>query len=243
MAVLLVSGCSRYGVITKEQETAEYDIVAKTIDLAAVDSYPQSIVSRLASDGMMRLSIRIALDSERYRKTLLDQYEYTSDVSEYLLPSTKIESDSSIVEELANTIAPREDDILKIAQAAAKWTSENIRYDQDLAGKIDRGESDTISAMDTIQKKRGTCSEYTNVFIALMRNKGVPARFVCGKVYGGGDHAWAEIYLYGTGWVPVDPQGGYLGVTNRYIKLFQGADFADIGVRLRDVKASIGKTK
>lgn len=69
--------------------------------------------------------------------------------------------------------------------------------------------------------RRGDCTEFTNLFIALCRAAGIPAKFVSGYGYKPGDedlermeHAFALIYLPNVGWVPVDltwaqPQGQF----------------------------------
>lgn len=66
--------------------------------------------------------------------------------------------------------------------------------------------------------KRGFCEHYATSFVYLMRAAGVPARIVTG--YQGGEynpngnyyivrqsdaHAWAEVWLAGSGWVRIDP--------------------------------------
>ena len=66
--------------------------------------------------------------------------------------------------------------------------------------------------------RRGFCEHYAAAFVVLMRSAGIPARVVTG--YQGGEynpvgdywlirqsdaHAWAEIWLAGTGWKRVDP--------------------------------------
>ncbi|HEY6242286.1 MAG TPA: DUF3488 and transglutaminase-like domain-containing protein [Burkholderiales bacterium] len=66
--------------------------------------------------------------------------------------------------------------------------------------------------------KQGFCEHFASSFVFLMRAAGVPARVVTG--YQGGDtnpvdgyvvvrqadaHAWAEVWLAGTGWTRVDP--------------------------------------
>ena len=66
--------------------------------------------------------------------------------------------------------------------------------------------------------RRGFCEHYAAAFVTLMRIAGIPARVVTG--YQGGDynpvgdywlvrqsdaHAWAEVWLDGTGWQRVDP--------------------------------------
>jgi len=60
--------------------------------------------------------------------------------------------------------------------------------------------------------KRGNCTDFHSLFIGMMRSSGIPARFEIGfplpegKTEGdiAGYHCWAEFYLNGIGWVPVD---------------------------------------
>jgi transglutaminase-like putative cysteine protease len=66
--------------------------------------------------------------------------------------------------------------------------------------------------------KQGYCEHYASSFVVLMRTLGIPARVVTG--YQGGElnpvdgyitvrqsdaHAWAEVWLQGTGWSRIDP--------------------------------------
>ncbi|GBD92623.1 transglutaminase-like superfamily protein [bacterium BMS3Abin05] len=55
---------------------------------------------------------------------------------------------------------------------------------------------------------KGDCGQYADLFIALCRAAGVPARFVGGfqaqKKPKLSFHAWAEFYLPGMGWLPAD---------------------------------------
>ena len=54
----------------------------------------------------------------------------------------------------------------------------------------------------------GECGDYSALFVALCRAGGIPARPVIGRwaTSTAGDwHVWAEFYLPGYGWIPVDP--------------------------------------
>jgi transglutaminase-like putative cysteine protease len=68
--------------------------------------------------------------------------------------------------------------------------------------------------------KAGFCEHYSGAFVVLMRAMGIPARVVTG--YQGGElnpvdgyltvrqsdaHAWAEVWIAGSGWRRVDPTG------------------------------------
>jgi transglutaminase-like putative cysteine protease len=81
-----------------------------------------------------------------------------------------------------------------------------MRYDKTGEGW---GRGDAIWACTT---KRGNCTDFHSLFIGMMRSSGIPARFEIGfplpegKSEGdiSGYHCWAEFYLDGVGWVPVD---------------------------------------
>ncbi len=66
------------------------------------------------------------------------------------------------------------------------------------------------SALWAYHNRVGDCTEFTNLFIALCRLSGIPAKFVSaigyeadGELYSMG-HAYALVYLPGLEWVPVD---------------------------------------
>ncbi len=95
---------------------------------------------------------------------------------------------------------------LEKARAIYDWTVSNIRYDKSGTGW---GRGDIFYACDV---KRGNCTDFHAVFIGFARAVGIPARFEIGfplpptRGEGeiGGYHCWAQFYLKGYGWVPVD---------------------------------------
>lgn len=70
---------------------------------------------------------------------------------------------------------------------------------------------DERGAVEALKRGRGDCSDFSDVFIALCRAAGIPARSVQGYLLTPprpGDtqrHDWAEVWLRGQGWVHVDP--------------------------------------
>ena len=91
-----------------------------------------------------------------------------------------------------------------------------------------------------LKRGSGSCSEYTYTFVALCRAAGLPARYQGGIVVRGDDasideafHRWAQVYLPGHGWVPVDANAGdakrpadqgrgFGGLPNRFLVTTQG---------------------
>ncbi|GAB4002632.1 transglutaminase family protein [Spirosoma daeguense] len=75
----------------------------------------------------------------------------------------------------------------------------------------------------TLNMRRGSCRDYTTLFMAACRSLGIAARFVSGYLFGNPQqehqlHAWAEVYLPGAGWRGFDPAEGSV-VVNRHVFL------------------------
>jgi transglutaminase-like putative cysteine protease len=76
----------------------------------------------------------------------------------------------------------------------------------------------------TWDQQRGSCRDFTVLFMAACRAVGLAARFVSGYEEGDSSidhrdlHAWAEVYIPGGGWRGFDPTHG-LAVADRHIAL------------------------
>lgn len=125
----------------------------------------------------------------------------------YLEPDSGIVAGDPTVASLARDITAGKRGYLARARAVYDWVVENTRRDPDVPG-CGLG---LIEA--TLASRSGKCADISSVFVALARAAGVPAREVFGLRLGrpgekditGGHHCWAEFYLPGAGWIPVDP--------------------------------------
>jgi transglutaminase-like putative cysteine protease len=110
-----------------------------------------------------------------------------------------------------------------------------MKYD---GGGSGLGAGDVLKALNS---KSGDSADFAALFVALARSAGVPARFEAGFVLPGDardgtlkeEHAWAQVYVAGTGWVPVDAADGYEDKDQR--------DFYFSGVDANRVKISAGR--
>jgi len=82
--------------------------------------------------------------------------------------------------------------------------------------------------------RRGVCQDYTHAMLGIVRQLGVPARYVSGYLVGGGDmigaaatHAWAECFLPGQGWLGYDPTNNCLA-REKHIKIGHGREYGDV---------------
>jgi len=129
------------------------------------------------------------------------------DVMKYVQAEFWIPSDDKKIKALSKEIIKGKKGILQKARAVYDWTVENTRRDPNVPGcGVGKVEA-------TLAARSGKCADISSVFVALARAAGVPAREVFGLRLGrpgetditDGHHCWAEFYLPGTGWVPVDP--------------------------------------
>ena len=107
---------------------------------------------------------------------------------------------------LADGIVAGRKEPLEIARALYDYVFRSLRYDKSGTGW---GRGDAVWACDA---RRGNCTDFHSLFIALMRAEGIPARFEIGFPLPAaaaegeipGYHCWAEFHVDGRGWIPVD---------------------------------------
>ena len=89
--------------------------------------------------------------------------------------------------------------------------------------------ANTTTAEEALRGGVGVCQDYAQVFVALARLAGWPARYCMGLSVGeGATHAWAEIYYKGQ-WYGFDPTRD-CAADERYLRFGVGRDSADCPV-------------
>jgi transglutaminase-like putative cysteine protease len=108
--------------------------------------------------------------------------------------------------ELAAQVTAGKDSQLAKARAIYDYVFANMSYDKSGTGW---GHGDVLYACNA---KKGNCTDFHSLFIAMARSQGIPARFEIGFPLPGdktsgeiaGYHCWAEFFSPQNGWVPVD---------------------------------------
>jgi transglutaminase-like putative cysteine protease len=129
-----------------------------------------------------------------------------ADYAMYLDPTSLGPIDGE-VKILADQITHGKTTVLTKARAIYDWICENMHRDPDTKG------CGPGNVCLLLQQPGGKCTDIHSVFVSLARAAGIPAREVFGLRQGkkdgqdisGWQHCWAEFYLPGYDWVPVDP--------------------------------------
>lgn len=234
------------------KDSVEFDFLMRRPSLEALDSYPQTVAGISKEGDLYRIHLKTrnayrdtAMLAEFRRAPRVAAQPYDVSVARYLQPTLLIPSAEVRIRAIADTLFDPSDNLIETVKKALAFVHGYLRYDDSLAREIDAGRCRTLDVGTVLDRQKGTCSEYTNLFIALMRYAGVPTRFAVGYIYipeqnMTGTHAWAECYVPDAGWWAVDPQGeGSSSVFPhvKAIKMRHGLDFDDC--RIGDLNADI----
>jgi len=127
---------------------------------------------------------------------------YDKDDPEYILFTRSgkyIEANIPKIIETATDIVRNETNPYAAAYSIYEWVINHMTYQ--LVGGLKGAEF-------AFENGYGECGDYSALFVALCRAAGIPARPVAGRWATSEEsdwHVWAEFYLPGYGWIPVDP--------------------------------------
>jgi hypothetical protein len=145
---------------------------------------------------------RITLESTPHLvATALTKKEREKDLQpDALVPTTGLPAD------LAVKVTAGKTDTLDKARAIYDYVFTTLKYDKTGTGW---GRGDVLYACEA---KKGNCTDFHSLFIAMARSQGIPARFEIGfplppdkhSAEIPGYHCWSDFYVDGKGWIPVD---------------------------------------
>jgi hypothetical protein len=124
---------------------------------------------------------------------------------QWLAPD-KLVPTTGLPAELAVKVTEGKSGPLDKARAIYGYVFDTLKYDKTGTGW---GRGDVLYACDA---KKGNCTDFHSLFIAMARSQGIPARFEIGfplppdKQSGeiAGYHCWADFFEPRHGWIPVD---------------------------------------
>jgi len=147
---------------------------------------------------VLSFAIRYSLDAQ-----LITDYDRHSDFYQtYTQPEQLVQSEAPEIVAEAQKIIQGAQGIHDMAFRIYSFVTSHVHY---------TSETEERGALWALVNGTGDCSEYSYLFVALCRAVGIPARVNVGFGFQGSQesvvegHMWAEYYLQGYGWVPVDP--------------------------------------
>lgn len=156
--------------------------------------------------------IRVAFDARRdeYRVPLPQSdppspLSFPPEIARYLLPNRLVPI-NGMIGDLSREQTAGISDPLQKARKIYEYVIAHMHYDHAGTGW---GHGDAIFAC-TMQ--HGNCTDFHSLFMGMARAAGIPARFDIGFAIPAGQHdgkissyhCWAEFYVQGTGWIPID---------------------------------------
>ena len=128
-------------------------------------------------------------------------------LDEYTLPELHIESANPQIVALAGELAQGRQTPYEQVQAFYDYIGDELVYSFN---------GNNWGAQAALGPMGADCTEYAALLVALSRAQGIPARYFEGLLYleeetsslARLEHAWADVYLPGAGWVAMDPTLG-----------------------------------
>jgi tetratricopeptide (TPR) repeat protein len=178
------------------------------------------------------LTINVTVKPHSFKQALAkaSQRSLPPEARANLGPILSIDPKSPLLKKVVSGLKGK--DTVESVRNIQAWMSKNIEYKLQIASFR---EVDFKSVDEIVKRGYAECQGYAMLFTGLCRAAGIPARPVWGlmRVPPGVErkfgeivsHNWAEVYVPGSGWVPVDPQRfetlGFL--PNHYVRMFTGS--------------------
>jgi len=195
------------------QEIANYEISSELPYELYFDPEYGNRIAHFASNGHIpkNLDVAINLDVVRFEQDGLNHLSksetdsHTEELKRYLQPDLLVPIHGPIEAEAKRVVNGSLTPFQKI-EALYNHLFETMKYDK---SGIGWGKGDALYACES---RQGNCTDIHSLFIGMARSQGIPSRFIMGfplpedknEAPIAGYHCWAEFYIDGQGWVPVD---------------------------------------
>jgi tetratricopeptide (TPR) repeat protein len=159
-----------------------------------IKSAHQTVEQKSANELLVKVAARRSNPEKKIQLPVSDPQ-----FAQFLKSSGDIASDDPNVIARAKEIAGDDRDAWSVARKLANWTHENLKWKYVASA----------GAGQTLASREADCSEFSELFVAMARSLGLPARTVSGLAHSGstfGGHAWVEVWA--GEWIEMDPTWG-----------------------------------
>jgi len=202
--------------LTQHIKNLTYSIPPKTVFTANGNKYAQFILDSLNQKIDLIINLTIDLYNKDFSSSNKKVKHLTHSLDLFLINEEFIEISDSTIINLSKKL--KRNKPLKTVKHIYQFVHENIKY----SGY----NSTSIGAAKTLKYGHGDCTEFTDLFVALCRASGIPAKVTVGYTTTFDNsplHSWPEVYLNKYGWVRFDPTSNnaidFSNLHNKYIQL------------------------
>lgn len=158
----------------------------------------------------------------------LAEPEHVDRWHELLLPTARTALDDEL-----RAVARAARDENDTPHAAALALCERVRAEVEYAAGATGVQTDAVQAW---RQRKGVCQDFSHLVVGLLRDLGVPARYVSGYLHPdpravvgesvvGQSHAWVEWWV--GRWTAYDPTNG-IAVGERHVSVGRGREYGDV---------------
>lgn len=151
-------------------------------------------------------------------------YEESSLPLEAFLVATRLTQPDAAIVELSRSVLSEASDQEQALRTLMDEIHARVRYET--------GSTDVEhTAAEALAQGTGVCQDHAHIFLACVRQAGIPGRYVSGYIEAGdashvSSHAWTDVWISGRGWVSFDATHRALA-GEAYCRLAIGRDFLD----------------
>ena len=164
-------------------------------------SKPGDLHFEVVYDVIRREHLTLGMSRPRLQNASLTPKE-----SKEFLSSDRLVPITGVPAQLATQVTEGKNTIQAKARAIYEYVFANMSYDKTGTGW---GRGDVLYACSA---RKGNCTDFHSLFIAMARSQGIPARFEIGFLVPPdhdsaeitGYHCWAEFFDFQYGWIAVD---------------------------------------
>lgn len=138
----------------------------------------------------------ITYDFNRALSSPLPEELSLSDRQKYTSPEKFIESDDETIIKMAKELSGADE--IQTVKNIYTFVQQYMRYST---------QHETIGAKEMLKKKRGRCTDYAMLMVALCRANNISSRVVSGIIISDEpqNHTWVEVWFDKYGWVTFEP--------------------------------------
>ena len=180
------------------------------------NKYAEFVINSPRKKEELIISVNLSIFRIDY-STVVDEGLFINDSLSGFLDSEKyIEKDNSSIIRVAKKLIGK--DTIETIKNIYNYVYEEIKYSG--------FNTNDLGAVKALRGKKGDCTEFSDLFVALCRANNIHARIIEGYTTdyeNTPNHIWAEVYTIKYGWIRFDPTPGNSSSfeinKNRYIQL------------------------